>query len=207
MAKENPYIGDGGKADLSHLKKINIGQKAIKSVSAGNSVYKDWPLTKYSFEISIGGFTGSVAFQAMDGLGAEIATMKFRDGNSGKFYEQSRPTLTSYSPVTLKKGVFVGDKTLFNWFTNVSNGTFFSDMRTVTIHLSELSGDKHNHIFTWTLEQAYVTKFTPSNLDAEADTEVALEEVEITYQSFSMEAGLLSSILGAASSLIGGISF
>lgn len=215
--RDNPYIGQDGKADLSNLKTVSEGkkevanlshlkspaqsQKEIKTVSTGMSAYKDWPLTKYAFEISIGGFTGYVAFQAMDGLGAEIATMKFRDGNSSKFYEQTRPTLTSYSPVTLKKGVFVGDTRLFDWFSNVSQGALFSDMRTVTIHLSELAGDKHSHIFTWTLDQAFITKFTPSNLDGEADTEVAIEEVEITYQSFSMNAG--ASLMGAVSGFLG----
>ena len=123
-------------------------------------------------------------------MGASIATMKFRDGNSSKFYEQSRPTLTSYDPVTLKKGVFSGDTELFDWFTNVSQGSMFSDMRTVTINLSELTGGHQTHMFTWTLEKAFVTKFTPSNLDGQADTEVALEEVELTYQSFSMNSGM-----------------
>lgn len=195
MAKKNQFIGSSGKADLSTLKQISSGRKGIQSVSADISAYNDWPLAKYSFEVTIGGFLNSnVSFQAMDGLGAEIATMKFRDGNSNKFYEQSRPTLTSYSPVTLKKGVFVGDDSLFKWFSNVSSGVYFSDMRTVTIHLSELVGDKHSHIFTWTLEKAYVTKFTPSNLDGEADTEIAIEEIEITYQSFSMNSGALGMI-------------
>jgi phage tail-like protein len=160
-----------------------------------------WPLSKFSFEVSIGGFSGKVAFQAMDGLGATIATMKFRDGNSTMFYEQSRPTLTSYEPVTLKKGVFIGDTELFDWFKNVSQGALFSDMRTVTITLCELSGSGLSHVFNWTLDRAYITKFTPSGLDAESDGEVALEEIEITYQSFSMEAG---GLLGALSGL-GGI--
>lgn len=166
--------------------------------------YNSWPLSKFSFEVSIGGLGGKVAFQAMDGLGATITSMKFRDGNSQMFYEQCRPTLTSYEPVTLKKGVFVGDTKLFDWFKNVSRGALFSDMRTVTINLSELQGDGLQHIFTWTLERAYVTKFTPSGLDAESEGEVALEEIEITYQSFSMESG---GLLGMLSSLpgVGGV--
>lgn len=196
-----------GKNKIGDIPKIpaNIGQNNIKAAAAQTANYTDWPLTKFSFEISIGGFTGHVSFQGMDGLGAEIASMKFRDGNSMKFYEQSRPTLTSYSPVTLKKGVFASDTALFDWFTNVSQGSLFSDMRTVTIHLSELKGDGHVHLFTWTLEQAYVTKFTPSNLDGEADSEAAIEEVEITYQSFSMNAGagILGVLFGGVKGLIG----
>ncbi len=167
------------------------------------SDYADWPLSKFSFEVSIGGFGGKVAFQGMDGLGATIASMKFRDGNSTMFYEQSRPTLTNYEPVTLKKGVFTGDTKLFDWFKNVSQGALFSDMRTVTISLSELRGGNLVNMFTWTLDRAYVTKFTPSGLDAEAESEVALEEIEITYQSFSMEAGGLFGALSGLGGIVG----
>lgn len=164
--------------------------------------YNDWPLSKFSFQVNIGGFTGNVAFQGMDGLGATIATMKFRDGNSSNFFEQSRPTLTTYEPVTLKKGVFQGDTDLFDWFSNVSQGALFSDMRTVTISLSELQGGSLVNMFTWTLERAYVTKFTPSGLDAESEGEVALEEVELTYQSFAMEAsGLFNMLTGSMGAL------
>lgn len=190
--------------DISHLNPPAVAQNQPKSVNTGgNLAHNEWPLAKFAFEINIGGFTGNVSFQGMDGMGASIATMKFRDGNSNKFYEQSRPTLTSYDPVTLKKGVFSGDTDLFDWFTNVSQGSMFSDMRTVTINLSELTGGMQTHMFTWTLEKAFVTKFTPSNLDGESDTEVAIEEVELTYQSFSMNAGILSSLLGGGG-IIGG---
>lgn len=165
-----------------------------------DNTYNIYALSKFAFEVSIGGVDGNVSFQTMDGLGASVAKMEFRDGNSQKFYKQSRPTLTSYDPVTLKKGMFTGDKRLFNWFKNVSSGAMFSDMRTVSIHLSELRGEGLAHIFTWTLEGAYVTKFTPTNLDGEADGDVAVEEMELTYQSFSMDAGggFLSGIPGLA---------
>lgn len=180
------------------------GKRGEPLVQTAGGSYNDWPLSKFSFEIDVGGFTGKMAFQGMDGLGASVGKMEFRDGNSSKFYKQTRPTLTSYDPVTLKKGVFAGDTKLFDWFTNVSQGSMFSDMRTVSIHLSELEGNTIKHLFTWTLEKAYITKFTASNLDGEADTEIALEEVELTYQSFSMNAGegLLGSLLSGG---IGGL--
>lgn len=171
--------------------------RQTSSNTGGSGAHNEWPLVKFAFEIAIGDLRGYVAFQGMDGLGASIATMKFRDGNSTRFYEQSRPTLTSYDPVTLKKGVFSGDKDLFNWFKNVTQGSMFSDLRTVTIHMSELTGGGSTHLFTWTLEKAFVTKFTPSNLDAEAENDVAIEEVELTYQAFSMESHVFDTRIGA----------
>lgn len=175
---------------------INTSRATGTKTSEGS--YDSWPLSKFSFLVNIGGFDQALEFQGMDGLGATITSMKFRDGNSAKFYEQSRPTLTSYEAVSLKKGVFPGDSKLFNWFKNVSQGAFFSDMRTVTITLTELQGSgNHVSMFVWTLEGAYVTKFTPSGLDAESENEIAVEEIELTYQSFSLTSNLFGGMGGA----------
>jgi phage tail-like protein len=192
--------------NVGSFTKIPVQQvRPIGDLKQGGD-YTEWVLPKFSFWVDIGGFDGRVAFQGMDGLGASVGKMEFRDGNSPKFYKQSRPTLTSYDPCTLKKGMFTGDSTLFNWFTNVSSGALFSDMRTVTITLCEMSdGGKQNDIFSWTLEKAYITKFTPSNMDAESDSEPAIEEVELSYQSFSMGAGdgILGAIVAAVTGAVG----
>lgn len=182
----NPSSGQNGIADLSNLRNPAAGQFDVKPPSSSASDYQDWPLAKFAFTVSVGGFDGEVAFQGVDGLGASVGKMEFRDGNSNKFYKQNRPTLASFDPCTLKKGMFVGDMRLYSWFNNVSTGQLFSDTRTVTITLGEHQGGTVTPIFVWTLEKAYVTKFTPSSMDGEADAEAAIEEVEITYQSFTM---------------------
>jgi phage tail-like protein len=164
--------------------------------------YNEWPLSKFSFIVNIGGMGGNLEFETMDGLGATIAKMEYRDGNSTKFYKQHRPTLTSYDPVTLKKGVFQGQNDLYDWFSNVAAGSLFGDSRTVTIQLTELNsgfgGESAGHQvhFQWTLEKAYVTKFTPPSLDGGAESEVAVEEVELSYQTFSTNANPLAALLG-----------
>lgn len=173
---------------------------SVKSVSADTG-FGDWPVSKFAFEVNVGGTDGEIAFQAMDGLGTSIAMMEYRDGNSQNFFKQRRPTITSFDNVTLKKGMLVGDKRLFNWYKQVSSGSFFGDLRTVTIDLIEWSGSSKNVIFKWTLDKAFVVKFTPSSLDGEAEGEVAVEELELAYQSFTMDestgGGLLSAIAGA----------
>ncbi len=162
-----------------------------------SSHYQEWPLSKFSFKISIGGFSGELDFETMDGLGATVAKMEFRDGNSKKFHKQHRPTLTSYDPVTLKKGMFQGDSEIYDWFSNVSSGALFGDARTVTIKLTEIDfgmgglGGSHRVLFQWTLDKAYVTKFTPPSLDGGAESEPAVEELEISYQSFTANANPL----------------
>ena len=136
----NPSSGQNGLADLSNLRNPAAGQFDVKAPSNAASDYQDWPLAKFAFTVSVGGFDGEVAFQGVDGLGASVGKMEFRDGNSNKFYKQNRPTLASFDPCTLKKGMFVGDMRLYSWFNNVSTGQLFSDTRTVTITLGEHQG-------------------------------------------------------------------
>jgi len=211
---QNPSSGKSEIADLSHLRNPSSGKAEIKPEAAQPADYTEWPLPKFAFRVTLGDLGGQMAFETMDGLGASIAKMEFRDGNSQKFFKQHRPTLTSFEPVTLKKGMFVGDSKLFDWFTNVSDGALFGDSRTVTIELCELEGNKLNVYFTWTLDKAYVTRFTPPSLDGGDDSSPAVEELELSYQSFTMGAGegllgsIVSGALGAVSgALSGSLSF
>ena len=154
---------------------------------------KGWPLPKFYFRVDMGG--SNMSFQSCEGLDATIATMEYRDGNSVNFFKQKRPTMVSFSPVTLKKGVFAGNTDFYDWFKGVAFDNFFGDMRTVKIALLNTDDDSKGGgtpVIEWTLEKAFVTKFTPSPLDAEAETEAAIEEIEISYQSFSTGGGILS---------------
>lgn len=184
----NPSTGNNALADLSHLRFPSDGKNDVKDPASDPANYDKWPMPKYSFIVNVGGLDGEIAFQGVDGLGASVGKMEFRDGNSTKFFKQSRPTLASFDPVTLKKGVFTGDNRLYSWFNNVYTGQMFSDTRTVNITLAEYheDGSKMTEYFKWTLDKAYVTKFTPSNMDAESDSEPAIEEIELTYQEFTL---------------------
>lgn len=148
-----------------------------------------WPLPKFYFKVDMG--TSNMSFQSCEGLEAQIASMEFRDGNSTNFFKQKRPTMVSFSPVTLKKGVFAGNTDFYDWFKGVAFDNFFGDMRTVKISLLN-TDNGGSPVVEWTLEKAFVTKFTPAPLDAEAESEAAIEEIEITYQSFSTGGGILS---------------
>lgn len=164
----------------------------LAGLLGGGGGGKGWPLPKFYFRVNIG--TSNMSFQSCDGLEASIAVMEFRDGNSTNFFKQKRPTMVSFSPVVLKKGVFAGNTDFYDWFKGVAFDNFFGDMRTVKIALLNTDNDSKGGgtpVIEWTLEKAFVTKFTPSPLDATADTEAAIEEIEISYQSFSTGGGLL----------------
>ena len=150
-----------------------------------NADWDKWPIAKFAFKVNLG--YGYLAFETMDGLGASVEKMEFRDGNSVDMRPKFRPTITKYDPVTLKKGVFSGQTDLYGWFKSVRDMEFFADPRTITIELCEMAaGGELTTVFLWTLESAYVTKFTPPSLDAGDDGGVAVEEIEISYEHFTM---------------------
>lgn len=151
-----------------------------------NSNLNGWALSKFLFEVDLG-MDLNIGFQNCEGLETSIEPYEFRDGNSTDFFKQKRPGAVSFSNITLKKGMFANDKALYKWYKNVSTGALFGDMRTVKIRLLDTDhGIAPKVIFTWTLEKAFVVKYAPTNMDAHDGEEVAVEELEIACQSWTM---------------------
>jgi phage tail-like protein len=158
---------------------------------------KSWPLAKFYFDVSVD-WVGTMGFQSCEGLEATVEAYEFRDGNSTNYFKEKRPGLTTFGNITLKKGTFQKDDALYRWFKNVSSGAFFGDLRTVKIKLKDEQG---SDIFTWTVNRAFVVKFTPTSMDANDGDEVAIEEVELACQSWTMDSGdgLFSFVTSAVS--------
>lgn len=148
------------------------------------SATTEWPLPKFYFSIEIDNIPNTLGFQTIEGLETEISVMEYRAGNSTNFYKTKRPGLMSYSNITLKKGTFQGDDYLYQWYKELSVDHQHTERRTVIIHLMN---EADEIVFTWTLLNAFVTKFTPTPFDAEADSEVAIEELEFCCEEWTME--------------------
>jgi phage tail-like protein len=185
--------------------KQNLGKSgtAYNPMSSTDST-KGWPLAKFYFEVSID-WMGTMGFQTCEGLEATVEAYEFRDGNSTTYYKEKRPGLTSFGNITLKKGMFERDDAMYRWFKNVSAGAFFGDLRTVKITLKDEIGQD---MYIWTVNRAFVVKYTPTSMDAGSGDEVAIEEMELACQSWTMDAGagLFGGIVAAATSAAAGIS-
>ena len=157
-----------------------------------------WPMSKYYFYVIVG--ATELGFQSVEGLEAEIGVIEYRDGNSPILAKERIPGMVTYSKVTLKKGMFANDTNGANWFKELATDRQYTKRRTILIALLD-----HNHIpqFIWRYEGCFITKFTPANLDAESDSEIAVEEMEFVGRTFSTET-LLGMAAGAAGSAISG---
>lgn len=148
---------------------------------AGEVQDKVWPLPKFYFSVSLGDNT-AVSFQEVDGLDSETQVIEYRHGNSPVFYPIKMPGLGRVGNVTMRKGIFVNDQTFWDWYNEIKMNTIAR--RTVIISLLDETATPK---MTWTLNNAWPTKITGTDLKSEGN-EVAVESVEIAYETLVVAA-------------------
>lgn len=149
--------------------------------------YEEWPLAKFYFKVTIegDGINGQISFQAVDGLESEITIIEYRDGDSPYLFKSKRYGMVNYSNVTLKKGMFASDTSLMVWWHTFAWGHAPRDKRYgVTI---ELMDENNESKMLWNLKGCFPIKFSPTGMDAEADSEIAIEEMELAVESWTLE--------------------
>lgn len=140
-----------------------------------------WPLPKFYFTVALGDNT-AVSFQEVDGLDSETQVIEYRHGNSPVFYPIKMPGLGKVGNVTLRKGIFVNDATFWEWYNEIKLNTI--TRRTVIISLLDETATPK---MTWTLNNAWPTKITGTDLKSEGN-EVAVESVEVAYETLVVAA-------------------
>lgn len=135
-----------------------------------------WPLPRFHFSVQLGE-DSAVGFQEVEGLESQTQVIEYRHGNSRMFAPLKMPGLERVGNVTLKKGIFVHDSTLWDWYNEISMNTI--SRRTVVISLLDETGKPTR---VWTLENAWPTRLTGADLNS-LGNEVAIESVEIAYET------------------------
>jgi len=140
-----------------------------------------WPLPKFYFSVQLGD-DSSVNFQEVDGLQSETQPIEYRHGNSPIFYPIKMPGLGKVGNVTLRKGIFVNDGRFWAWYNEIKMNTIAR--RTVVISLLDETGTPK---MTWTLNNAWPTKLTGTDLKSEGN-EVAVESLEVAFETLTVAA-------------------
>ena len=137
-----------------------------------------WPLPKFYFSVKIA--DQEVSFQEVSGLDIEAQVIEYRHGNSPEFSTIKMPGIKKSSNVTLKKGVFKSDNSLWDWFNAIKMNTI--ERKTVVINLLDEGG---NPTMTWTLNNAWPTKVTGTDLKSDGN-EVAVETLEVAHEGITI---------------------
>ncbi|MHA7129191.1 phage tail protein [Algoriphagus namhaensis] len=143
---------------------------------AGEAQDNIWPLPKFYFTVDWGSSITNMPFQEVSGLEVETQPIEYRHGNSPVFSTINMPGLVKNGKVTMKKGVFVKDNQFFDWYNKIKMNTI--ERQTVVIKLLDESGAP---TMTWTLNNAWPTKITSTDLKSEGN-EVAIETIEISHE-------------------------
>jgi phage tail-like protein len=138
-----------------------------------------WPLPKFCFVVEFG--DGNEAkFQEVTGLDTEAQPIEFRHGNSPVFAPIKMPGLRKVGDVTLRRGVVAVDTDFWNWINAIKMNTV--KRRTVVIKLLDETGTPK---MVWTLNNAWVTKITDTDLKAEGN-DIAIETLELAHEGIDL---------------------
>ena len=149
------------------------------------AVLRERPYVQFNFLVDLGdGSTDGVqaGFQEVSGIGMEVTVTEYRNGNEKENNVRKLTSLTKTTDVTLKRGI-IGSLNLYQWLDQIRNGDEGA-YRNVVIHMQ--NEDHSATVLMWKLIRARITKHTSGPLNAKG-TDVAMEEMVLTYERLEME--------------------
>lgn len=139
-----------------------------------------WPLVKFSFQVKWD--DAELIFQEVTGLSSETQVIEYRGGSSKVYSTVKMPGIQKFGNVTLKKGIFKGDKALWDKYNLTKMNTY----KRATILISLL--DETNAVaMSWTLLNAFPSKITVTDMKSDAN-EVAVETMELAHEGLSISS-------------------
>jgi phage tail-like protein len=139
-----------------------------------------WPLVKFSFQVKWD--DAELIFQEVTGLSSETQVIEYRGGNSKVYSTVKMPGIQKFGNITLKKGIFKGDKALWDKYNLIKMNT----IKRSTILISLL--DETNAVaMSWKLLNAFPCKMSVSDMKADAN-EIAVETMELAHEGLSLSA-------------------
>lgn len=137
-----------------------------------------WPLVKFSFQVKWD--DAEFIFQEVTGLSSETQVIEYRGGSSPVYSTVKMPGIQKFSNVTLKKGMFKGDKKLWDKYNLIKMNTY--KRATITISLLD---EAQAVAMSWTLTNAFPTKITVSDMKSDGN-EVAVESMELAHEGLKI---------------------
>ncbi|MDO6589502.1 phage tail protein [Loktanella sp. D2R18] len=138
-----------------------------------------WPLPKFHFQVKWD--DTELAFQEVSGLDIETQPLEYRAGNNPVFSTIKMPGMLKTGNITMKKGVFVKDNAIWDWFAEIKMNTI--TRKALTISLLDEAGAP---TMVWKVQNAFPVKVSGTDLKAEGN-EVAVESIEIAHEGFVIE--------------------
>lgn len=137
--------------------------------------YANDPLQMFRFRVSMPGLPAGMGFQKVSGLTREIGVVEYDEG--GYSHTHKLTGKEQGGEVTLEKGMFANADLEEIYKRSLNN----PDYRT-TVIIEQL--DKFGKVArSWTLAEAWVSKWEGSELDATSE-DVAIESITIQFEYY-----------------------
>ena len=137
-----------------------------------------WPIPKFHFRVDMG--DTDIGFQEVTGLEMETEFIEYRAGDDPTFIKQKIPGLKKHGNITLKKGVYAGDSSFWEWFKDVQT----NPERREEVFI-QLLDEEENPVVTWTVNNAFPVKVSGPDLKSDAN-EIAIESIELAHEGFEV---------------------
>jgi phage tail-like protein len=137
--------------------------------------YANDPLQMFRFRVSMPGLPAGMGFQKVSGLTREIGVVEYDEG--GYSHTHKLTGKEQGGEVTLEKGMFANTDLEEIYKRSLNN----PDYRT-TVIIEQL--DKFGKVArSWTLAEAWVSRWEGSELDATSE-DVAIESITIQFEYY-----------------------
>ena len=115
-------------------------------------------------------------FTGIAGLGYESEVVTFQDTLAdGKIVTRKRPGRISFPDIVLKRGLSA-DNALVDWYQTVVNGAVERKSGSIVLY-----DQTSTEIGRWNFENAWISKWSASDLDAGTD-DIMIEEITIAHE-------------------------
>lgn len=115
-------------------------------------------------------------FTSVSGLGYESEVVTFQDALAdGKIVTRKRPGRINFGDITLKRGLSA-DNSLVDWYQSVVDGAVERKSGSIVIY-----DQTSSEIGRWNFEEAWISKWSASDLDAGSD-DIMIEEITIAHE-------------------------
>jgi len=139
-----------------------------------------WPMPQFRFSVDFEDDIANIAFQEVSGLDTEAQIIEYRHSDSSVLKPVKMSGTVKYGNVTMKRGICVNDNKFWDWYSEIKMNTI--KRRKVVIRLLDEAGKV---TMTWTLENAWPTKITSTDLKSEGN-EVAIETLELAHENLTV---------------------
>lgn len=156
------------------------------NITSGNSSDIPKPILGFKYIVKILGLDDSneLGFSEMSGLSSELETEQVFAGGENS-YAYYLPKQVKCSPLVLKRGFFNSNSSIAQWINDVLSNGFPSGVESKNIVI-DLNDETDHTIVSWTLYNAYPTKWEISGFNA-MENKMLVESITMNYSRFTIE--------------------